>query len=435
MRTDLEIVQIPDPLPNWGGLMGKNTIFKDPDFGAEIVRLTDGSDNSFKTFQTGTNTWNRNDTMIKVTTPGGRVSVFQFNPATMQRLPEPVAILTDGKCAFSTANPGILYQQVGPVIKKITFTKVAGLWKLNPGSTVVCDFTKILPAGFDVNWIGTFDLSDADKSFCLGISEGVQNSAFYGCVWQKGHGPGKGYRMLNTRDGIITGDWGPTGPIAMTSTDTKVPFTLHEMSQTPNPRFVSVGAFQGGSSPLIWEVATVNLVDTIITGHRANGYLHSYAGGPGDGQFGVVKYMESWGKVGSSFHELLIPRDKLPSSLGQVYDGDMHANFGLLSKTDESIFWATGSTTTTPFTSAWMNEIRGYDVVKKIVYRACHTFNTGKSKFFSTANALSKASQTGKFVAWSTDAMGTLGSTSGGAQGQLETDSRADIFVARLVLP
>jgi hypothetical protein len=428
MRTDLEIVQIPDPLPNWGGLLGKNIIFTDPDFGTQIVRLTDGSDSDLKVFQVGTNAWNKNDTMIKVTSPGGKVLVFQFNPKKMQRLPDPVAILTNGKCAFSTVYPGVLYELDGLIVKKLSFTKVAGVWQLNPLPSIVCDFAKILPAGFDASWVGTFDLSEGDKTFCLGVSEGVQNSAIYGCVWQRGWGVGKGYRLLNTRDGIITGDWGENGPISITSPDTTVPFTIHEISQTPNPRFVSVGAFGGGASPLIWDLPTLNLVDSVITGHRAKGYLHSYAGGPGGGEFGVVAYMQSWGLTGTPEHQLLIPKEKLPASLGQVYDGDIHGNFGLISKTDESIFWIVGQTDQTPFTSAWMNEVRGYDVVNAIVYRACHTFNTGKSKFFAAANALPNASQTGKFVAWCTDGMETLGAQANG-------DPRADVFVARLIVP
>lgn len=438
MRTDLEIVQLPNPLPNWGGLLGKNTVFKDPDFGAEIVRLTDAGDNSASSLQTAgsgnAGIWNKNETLIKVVVSGGKSFIYQFNPVKLQRAAI-AAGTVKGKCCFSTVNAGVLFQMDGLIVRKLRFDLVQGKYTLNPLSSVVCDFGKILPAGFSPNWTGTFDVSEGDKSIAVGFSDGIQNTGVYACVWQKGHGPNKGYRLLNTQTGIVTGDWGETGAISLTSSDTKVPFTLHEFSQSPNPRFASVGAFQGGSSPLIWEVATLKLVDSVITGHRAKGWLAVFAGGPGGGQYGKVNYGESWGPKDGPNHVLIVPKEKLPSSVGQQYDGDAHCGFGKISPTDDSIFWVSGQTDITPFTSAWMNEIRGYEVMTGTVYRACHTFNSGKSKEFIAANAMAVPSPTGKLIAFCSDGMGTLGSLSGAPTGTLGVDCRADVFVARLVVP
>ncbi|PYV73159.1 MAG: hypothetical protein DMG97_11755 [Acidobacteria bacterium] len=40
-RRDLHVAQLPDPIPNIGGVRGEGTIVRDPDFGTEIVRVTD----------------------------------------------------------------------------------------------------------------------------------------------------------------------------------------------------------------------------------------------------------------------------------------------------------------------------------------------------------------------------------------------------------
>ena len=40
-RRDLRVAKLPEPVPNVGGVRGEGTIITDPDFGTEIIRVTD----------------------------------------------------------------------------------------------------------------------------------------------------------------------------------------------------------------------------------------------------------------------------------------------------------------------------------------------------------------------------------------------------------
>lgn len=426
LRTDLEVVQLPST-PPFSGLLGKNTIQADPDFLAPILRLTDASDNhnsSILTADSGNGgLWNADETMLALRTPGGGSLIYQFNPNKMRG--QNLGIKLKGKVCFSGSQPSVLYQLIGSVVSKLQFHLTKGVWAF-VGSTVVCDFVKILPAGFKIQWTGSFNVSMDDSAFCVGFSEGAQNSAVLCCIYQHGKGV-SGFRLLNTHDGTVSGDWGEQGTIRLVSNFAKVPFSMHECSQTPNPAFAYVSAFQA-SSPLFWHVPTLDLIDAGVSGHAASGFLHHYAGGPGGGQIAEVSYADPTKK------RLIVPAADLPASQTppQHYTGDSHFGFGTMDPLDHSAFWATGQTLISPFTSALMNEVRGYDAMGGPIYRACHTFNSGKSQEFIAANAMAVPSPRGRFVAFASDMMGTLGSNTGQAQGTLGVDCRADVFIVKV---
>ena len=65
-------------------------------------------------------------------------------------------------------------------------------------------------------------------------------------------------------------------------------------------------------------------------------------------------------------------------------------------------------------------------------WRFAHTFDSSSSAFFSVANAIGSISQDGRFFAWASDWMGTLGSTSGASACTLNSNCRGDVFVVEL---
>lgn len=418
LRTDMNIVQLPAVLPDFSH--GKNTVCKDPDFGTNILRFTDATDiisgSSIQTADTGyAGIWNTNDTMLMVRGTGGVSFVYQFDPKKFQRLPSLIGRYT-GKLCFSKKVPNTLYNLVGTTLTKITFQLKNGVWSEKSRSNV-CDFIKVLPVGFKVNWVGSFVVSQGDVSFAAAFSEGVQNTSFLACTYQPGLR--KGFRVLNTNTGIVSGDWGEKGAVRLNSPDISFPFTMHEFSQNPNPIYASVGAKDEDSAGnCIWNIPTLDIVDSNVSGHRAKGYLNVYAGGPGGGQIAVVN-------LNTNIKTMLVPKDKLPANQvpPQKLDGDAHFGFGKISPTDNSIFWVSNQSDISPFTSCWFNEIHGYDAQTGIVYRACHTFNSGKQPEFICKNAIAVPSQTGKFVAWCSDIMGTL---------MTPTGPRSDVFVVQV---
>lgn len=413
LRTDLNIAQLPNPLPNFS--LGKNTIQQDPNFGTQIVRLTDETDDvdSFLTADgPEAPIWNYNDTMLLGKTNGKPSTLFQFDPKKMQG--KNLNIQLKGKVGFSRKSPGVIFQmEDGHTLNKLIYKKVLGIWTYQ--STVfMCDFATQLPTGFKINWTGSLNITQDDTTFVMCYSEGAQETGFTVICWKKG----KGFRTLNTNTGVVTGQWGPLGPVTITSTaNYAFPFTLHEGSISPNPTtaLFTVSPKSGGGR-FYWLVATTQLVDIPVSGHAARGYSHIYAGGPGGGQIAELSY------TNPPFKRLIVPQGNLPQNQvpPQVYKGDSHFGFGKIDVADHSIFWVSSQSDVTPFTSAFMNEIRGYDAQTGIVSRASHTFNSGLEDDFIAIWAIACPSQTGKFIAWTTDMMGTL------------KNKRADIFIVQV---
>ena len=428
LRTDINTQQLPGTLPNVGGLIGKNTIVTDPDFGTRIMRLTDGSDNTFHTLQTADGPqiglWNTNDTLFVAHNTGGVRFLYQFNPATMQGVKLPFTTTAD--ICFSRVDPGIMYSFSGTAITQNNFSLVAGVWTFQ-SSSAVADYAAILPGGFVPRWNGSFFCSQDDSTFSMAFSQGAQDTGFTYCIYQRGHGGG-GYRMLNTSTGAITGDWGTNGTAILTNSSFTFPFLLHEAAQMPNPTYAEM-SIAAHNTDIIWEIATLNLVDEAFGGHKAKGYLHQYSGNAGAGQLSAIPLVNP-----VKPYPTVVPKAGLPPG----FNADRHFGFGFISTTDNSIVWSTtGANTPQPFGSAWEGEVFGYDVQTGIVYRACHVFASFKAKEFIAANAIGVPSQTGKYVAFCSDwagvgTVGPLGSTSGAPVGTVGVDARSDVFIVEI---
>lgn len=401
MRTGLEIFQLP-ATPT----LVKNQIITDPTFGSQMVRISDASDSPAPNIKTDTancGSWNKNDTLFMAKATGGAPVLFQFVPAKMQAIKIPFTPPgPNAAYCFSSINAAVLYALLGSKVLRIGFSLVDGLWTQTASIATVCDFATILPTGFKVQWTSLFRVSQDDSTITAGLSEGVQDTDYIVCTFQSGHA-GSTYRLLNTHTGAISGEWGSNGPATLISPKMVFPMLLHEVIQTPNDSYAVIDPV-GQASQGIWTIGTIDINDPNISGHSAYGYSHLYDGGPGGGQIQEVEYSTLASRA-------VIPKNMLPANQSppQQYQGDQHFAFGKVETDDQSIIWISSQSQASPFTSCWMNEIRGCRVLDGVVFRACHTFNSGLSADFDVANAMAIPSQTGNFVAFSTDWMKTWG--------------------------
>src|SRR5271157_3190824 len=117
LRTDLNIQQWPATFPNVGGRLGKNTIVSDPNFGSQIVRITDASSGSGgnQSLQTGDSAqkmaWNTNDTLLFVRNTQATDYLTQFDPVALQATQLPYS--TQNNTAFSCVSPGVFFELDG----------------------------------------------------------------------------------------------------------------------------------------------------------------------------------------------------------------------------------------------------------------------------------------------------------------------------------
>lgn len=427
MRTDLAIVQYPSVLPPMGGFLGVNRKILDPDFKTSIIRVTDGKTANGKSLQTAdaaqAGIWNQNDTMLLVRDTGGIHYLKQFSGAA--GLVTDVNFNTNDSVCFSKVHPGVLYVLEETRVYARNFNQKAGIWTYTPvNDELVCDFAKILPSGYNAKWQSAFLCSQDDSTFTVGFSDGVQNSCQYVCSFQRGHHSG-GYRMLNTQTGTITGDWGSTGKAVIQSQHYQWPLLLHEVYQTPNNAVTALTPVGLNSTNFIWTTATTQIIDCEAGGHKAYGMRGWFGGGPGGGQLAHALYLSP------SITGKLLDPSKLPASMKEKYQEDLHFSFGKYTAADASVIWASsGGNGPMPFLSAWENEIIGYDTANAIVYRLCHTFDSNESNEFIVRSAIACPSQSGRFVAFTTDWMGEFGSFSGGDHGTLKVDARGDVCIA-----
>jgi hypothetical protein len=408
LRTDLAITPLP-PTPLFSGLNGAGDVAEDPTFKTHIVRVTDGNtfagQSLFTDFSPNRLMWNMNDTMFAIKHPGNACILYELKSGG----PIEIGGGYPARIAFSSLYHLTLFSLEGSKIFKYDFPKVGSN---SPVKSVICDFAGILPAGFTINWAGNFSHSIDDTTFCASFSQGVQDTGYLVCVYRAGYG----LRMLNTSTGQISGDWGQIG-IATGQTWGK---NVHDALMSGSPDYCCV-SIVGVDSPSIWDISTIQVTPSKGSGHNAKGYAHFYEGGTGTGQFLEVAY------ASPGVSTPIVPASMLPGGQTppQVYTAGEHAGFGKIAKDDESIFWVSHYDNPSPFTSCWQGEIDGYMAAgakQGTVYRACHTYNSGLSTEFAVLYAIANPSQTGKYVAFCSDMMGSLGKNPAGG-------NRGDVFI------
>ena len=440
-RSDAGIVQVPPP-PSVGNLSGANTVITDPNFGNRIVRITDANTNPETAFKNRTyvttssgsadeNIWNMDSTLLIVQDSGTNAFPYSFNPSTMQaaRMYVPSFPATNGlklsdTGVWSRISPNVLYTYGGTAISKYDFSD-----RTNPPSPQpVYDFTSsrnCLPAGFPVIWKTQGGVSGDDTVFGMGYSNtGGQGTGVNVVVYKVG----SGCSTLNTRTGLVGGDWGTKGTINIGDR-----FTIHNVKLSKDGNWMIIVSSICYSStcmvsPYFWQIGTTNVTSCgnggHCTGHWTEGYTHwvNNNNSPMSNQ---------WIR---SFPEATLTSD-LTSTFppGITAPFDQHQSWNNADPADTLPFFSTTWSPISPFPAPWYNEIIAVaaDGSGK-TWRFAHSFISTRSQRFSTQYGIGSVSQDGKFFVFSSDWMGKLGSESGATTCTLGSDCRGDVFVVEL---
>ena len=429
-----------------GNLTGANTIITDPDFGNRIVRATDATSGCGGTCTTnnsgagGAQAWNSNSTMFITGTTGGGDLLFSFNPSTLQA--SRLATLPSNNGGFgyiwSWLNPNLLYAINRTTIVKFDLTGYSARRPL-PASTTVFDFNTAGCLQADPNWNANptvtwraqFQSSKDDLNFATAISNaGAQGTAFFTVVYTAG----KGCRVLDSKRGIVYGQWGATGGINLPDR-----WTIHANAISKSGAYDGVGfnkclstSCSGTANGYFWLVSstTVTFPTGCLGGHESLGYTH-WINNSGCNHFGQSQ-IRTFGSPGLSSSIIT----NFPN--GMITPFDQHFSWQNADAADTYPIISDSWSTVFPFPAAWYNEVlatftsNSLGVPTGTVKRFAHTFITAQSQRFITKQAIGQLSPDGKYYIFASDWLSTLGSERGAARCTTRTDCRGDVFIVEL---
>jgi hypothetical protein len=452
------VVNNPSPVPNLGNLTGAGMVVTDPDFGNQIARCTDANTDpanpniAFDTNAGGAaivNHFNKDDTILYVQEKGATGFPLLFNPASLQcsrMYPDNPAYASRGGLTilgvgadFSYSNPNWLYvwDSIDGAAKIYRYDFSNYTSSGAPVITLIADFIadtgdgftgtpgNCLPTNFVSNWVGHDGPSADDTSFTAAFSSGLQNTGFYVVDWKVG----SGCRVYNTSTGMITGDWGPLGPVSVFDGNSTTPdsptdlYYVHAIFQNIGGGYaiiVNGGCVANNASclstvgaiPYFWDIATTNVSKASgnVGGEFAFGWdnIVNRNDGP-PGQFAL----RSFAAPGSPTLVIGTLPPNLPLGLSDYpswVNDDASDSLPFFNSYDYPLYY------NTPFPSAWVNEISGVFPVDGSTLRFAHNFMTKTNPQFSTNYGIGSVSQSGRFFMQSSDWLGTLGSTSGAPQ-------------------
>jgi len=441
-RRDQATVQLPSPLPNVGNLTGANTIVTDPNFGNRIVRVTDANTNpsaiyinrSYMTADSGSadeNLWNLDSTLFVVQDTGSQGYPFSFNPTTMQAarmyvssFPATNGLKLNNGGVWSHVNANFLYSPSGTAISKYDFTDRSN----PPSAQPVYDFTSspnCLPAGFTETWRTDGGVSYDDTVFGMGYSnKGNQGTGVYVAAYKVG----SGCSILNTQTGQVGGDWGEKGTI-----DIPDRWLVHNVKISKDGNWLVVATSGCLSStclhgPYFWQIGTTNVYDCgeggLCDGHWTEGYNHWVNNNDTPFSNQVIRIFSEPASATNITHSF---------PAGLTGNLDEHQSWNNVDPQDSLPFASTTYSPTTPFPSAWYNEIIAVAADGSgTTWRFSHSFITAANQWFSIKYGIGSISQDGRFFIFSSDWMGKLGSESGTANCTIGTNCRGDVFVVEM---
>jgi hypothetical protein len=328
---------------------------------------------------------------------------------------------------FSHSDPNVLWERSGTTINKIVLQRSTGTLTRTKLFDFVNDSQHCLPSGFIARSAGLFMPSQDDSSFTLLYSQGQQDTG-HDIV---NYTVGQGCRHYDTKTGLIDGDWGDVGQVSTTAR-----FLVHEAENTPNPVVAAVGPTDclgtqpcSRTSPFFWNVPTTNVVECTdgCDGHGTYGAVSRYAS--------ATFVQHYYSNPAQPLVEMNPPG--LPPSV------DQHPSWNNNDGTDGPPFIVAAQHASSgsapmkiPFPSAHYNEILGVTTDgSHTVYRFAHTFATGWAAQYATAYAMVNVSPDGRWAAWTSDWMRTLG-CSNGARNRCTSRPRrlirSDIFIVDL---
>jgi hypothetical protein len=461
-RSDLLTTNNVNPPPNVS--KGKNAIVTPSDFKLPIVRITDGTSFKNETITTtlsgsdGDNIFNTNDTYVLVVDNGSWKYPVAFNPSTMQVqntkpwVPGTNQVRFGGSGSFSRVNPQVVFAVPGAATEitgvngnstalyKIT---LAGTTSITASGSKVFDFADCpsMPNPYNTGngiWHSVLSVSAGDKRFAQAFSnkKGGQDTGTDITVYDAPSG--QCYRYDTAHAKLCTS----TGCSPMSLPDE---FTIHEvyMSLDGNYLRIAVGGCTNsackvttGSHPYFWEIGTTNVTRCYspagtanCTGHMVEGYSHIYNG--------IL-----WPETAKRAFSDPLSYSMVNSVPDLTPDTDNHYSNNAADSKDTYPIWLTNvqNDLTTfggkgcnksgnryegcTFPGPLYGEIFGITQSGDYI-RAAHTYNSGSSSNFNCQNTIGAVSQTGKFFAWTSDWLTTMGKDNTGA-------IRCDVFIVNL---
>jgi hypothetical protein len=442
---------------------GKNTIVTPSDFKLPIVRVTDRNTFGNVTLTTtlsgsnGDNIFNTDDTYLLVVGNGWKYPV-SFNPATMQVLnASPWKVGTNqvrwsGSGSFSRTRRNTVFAVTGrsnsvPAVNgngttlyKLT---LSGTASITATGAKVFDFAKCpgMPNPYDVGhgiWRSALTVSSGDKRFAQAFSNrlGGQDTGTDIAVYDAPTGQCYRYDAAHAR--LCTS----TGCAPMSVFDE---FTIHEVYMSLDGNYLRIvfgkcikgGCTQGTSSnPYFWEIGTTNVTRCYTSAHTANcsghmveGYKHIYnaIGWPVTSRRSFTDPL-SYAVINSS--PTLTPSTDSHYSNNAADPNDTHPFWVTNVQNVRTTFGGAGCNKTgnlyqgCTFPGPLYGEVFGITQGGDYI-RVAHTYNSGSSYYFNCANTIGAVSQTGKFFAWTSDWLTTLGKDSNNRY-------RCDVFVVKL---
>jgi hypothetical protein len=271
-RSDRDLVpETPMPAPE------VNIVFKDPDFGSPMVRVTDadvlvnmGLSNIYYVTNASSeqNTWNTDSTKFYVIGEGGNFLLYSFDPMTMQASWDPIPGSTNGALpvendTFSRTNPNIVYGRAESPDQLIAQYDISANSLTDLIATTSC-----VPGLAASSHMGDVSVSAGDQLLLTYEGGNEQDTDMFVVVYEKS----LGCRWYNTSTGEIGGQWGPTGKATSGAS-----FLLH------NARIAMSGDWavldtSTTAQKFFWQVGTLNVIACGISeppycgGHSVAGY-------------------------------------------------------------------------------------------------------------------------------------------------------------------
>jgi len=417
-RTDRRVEPYPEKPPAIGPA---GSMISDPTFGSRILRVTDGRSDPtqvgrplFTPSSSEQNSWNKNSTMFYVSTSGGTILLYDFDPETMTARPAKSPKVDLGsEPQFSFQQPNLLY---GMNRRQRAFeqydTSRGQTTEVNEPSKCVklgsSDTATLVSVSADDNRFLTMIGPQQDKNYMVYVYDRAQ-----GCRW------------YNTQTGEIGGQWGPKGTISVPDR-----FLLHNARMAKSGKFLYLTRGGGGIGTgwVVWEIDSMNIgvCSLACGGHHVMGYSHII--GPSE----LTHPLDLWVR----------PLNDLKASTPMVsglepaknFWFDSHFSWNNVDENDSApVCFSTyrPNNPDTPgaapvVTGPWENEIAcaETDGNASKVWRFAHTYSTARNGFWSTPRG--NVSQDGRFFMFTSDWEDQLGRTPNGDK------YRTDVFIVRL---
>jgi hypothetical protein len=417
-RTDRQIEPYPDKPPALGPA---GSIVQDPVFGSRILRVTDSNSDLngpgrplFTPSSAEQNSWNKNSTMFYVTTSGGSILLYRFDPEAMKAQPIGTpAVGLGGEPQFSFQQPNLLF---GISPRRLVFEQYD---VLSGRATDVNDPSKCVKLA--PNDLGSVIGVSADDNRFMTVLGPQQDKDYLVYIYDRA----QGCRWYNTQTGEVGGQWGPKGTISASDR-----FSIHNARISKSGKFVYVTRGGGGIGHgwAVWDIdsMTVNFCPAECGGHHVLGYSHII------GPSGALHPLDLRIRPLNHLEESTSLISGLEPAKGFWYDS--HYSWSNVDANDSAPVCFSTYRPTNPdapgaaplVTGPWDNEIDCAETDGKAskVWRFAHTYSSARNGFWSTPRG--NVSPDGRFFMFTSDWEDQLGRAPNGKQ------YRTDVFIVEL---